>query len=63
VRIRDVATKAILADLSPPAIHLTWWLWQPDLPRDRELNVEIIAEDKGTSWGQWEAVAWPYLLR
>lgn len=63
VSIRDAATKEILADLTPPPVHPAWWAWQPDLPVGRELAIEIIAEDKGTGFGQWQAVGWPHLLR
>ncbi len=49
--------------MDPLSMRLTWWAWHPDLPLDRELTVEIFAEDKGTAWGQWMALAWPHMLR
>lgn len=63
VVIRDAVSKEILAQLDPPPIHIAWWAWQPDLPTGREITIEIVAEDKGAAWGQWQAVGWPHWLR
>lgn len=63
VFIRDEATKEILAELAPPPIRLTWWEWEPRLRSERARTVEIIAEDNGAGWGQWQALAWPQVQK
>jgi hypothetical protein len=63
VVVRDATTKEVLSQLTPPPIRITWWAWHPDLPQDRELTVEIVAEDKGSGWGQWLALGWPHTLQ
>jgi hypothetical protein len=63
IQIRDAATKQALAEMAPPSVRESWWAWHPDLPQGKELDVEIVAEDKGTGWGQWIAVAWPHMLK
>ena len=61
--IQDAVRKEILAKMEPPPIRDTWWVWRPELPTDRQLTVEVIAEDKGSGWGQWMAVGWPHVLQ
>ena len=61
--IRDAGTKEVLAQLSPLPTRINWWAWHPELPMNRELNVEVFVEDKGTDWGQWLAVGWPHSLQ
>ena len=51
-----------MTELKPPVLHTAWWLWRPDLPQGRELNVEVLAEDEGVGFGQWQALGWPHLL-
>jgi hypothetical protein len=63
LQVRDAATKEVLAQMDPPPVRTTWWAWRPDLPEGKELNLEIVAEDKGKGWGQWIAVAWPHALK
>ena len=63
VFIRDEATKEILAELAPPPIRLTWWEWEPRLRSESARTVEIIAEDNGAGWGQWQALAWPQVQK
>jgi len=63
VQIRDVETKTVLAELTPAPVHATWWVWRPTLPAGRPLNVEIVANDAGTQFGQWLAVGWPEFLK
>jgi len=63
VVVRDADSKEIYAQLDPPPIRVVWWAWRPELPLDRELNIEIVAEDKGSGWGQWLALGSPHILR
>jgi hypothetical protein len=63
ILVRDAATKQTLAELTPPPVRVQWWAWHPDLPTGKELNVEILVEDKGSGWGQWLAIGWPHILR
>ena len=63
VTIRNTATGEVLAALNPPPVRMAWWAWRPDLPPGGDITIEVVAEDKGTGWGQWAAVAWPHLLR
>ena len=63
IGIRDATSKQVLAQLDPPPIHITWWAWRPNLPLDREITIEIFAEDKGSGWGQWLALGAPHILR
>jgi hypothetical protein len=63
VTIRNTATGEVLAELNPPPVRTAWWAWRPDLPPGGDITIEVVAEDKGTGWGQWAAVAWPHLLR
>lgn len=32
----------------------------PELPAGHEITIDVIAEDKGRGWGQWQAVGWPH---
>lgn len=61
--IRDTVTKEILAELNPPPVRTEWWPWRPDLPAGRAISIEIIAEDRGTGFGQWQAVGWPHQIQ
>jgi hypothetical protein len=61
--VRDAVSKEIFAQMSPPPVHTAWWAWHPDLPQGREITVEVLAEDKGSAWGQWLAVGSPHTLR
>jgi hypothetical protein len=63
VMVRDAATKAVLAQLDPVPMHVNWWAWRPELPVGREVTIEVVAEDKGAGWGQWQAIGWPHALR
>ncbi len=59
--VRDAVSKQILAVMDPPPRRETWWAWRPALPEGRKITVEIVAEDKGSGWGQWMALGWPHL--
>jgi len=67
VTVLDAATKQVLARIDPmpktTAWRAVWWAWAPNLPAGHELTVEIIAQDKGTGWGQWMALGWPHQLK
>jgi hypothetical protein len=63
VVVRDAVTKQIYSQLTPPPVREAWWAWNPDIPTGRELSLEIFAEDKGSGWGQWLALAWPHQIR
>lgn len=63
VVVRDFATKEVLAKNDALPHEQTWWAWRPNLPQGRDIAVEVIAEDKGTGWGQWMALGWPHGLR
>ena len=63
IAVRDAVTKKILAQMNPVLMRTTWWIWWPDLPEGTGLDVEVVAEDKGIGWGQWEAVGWPHIIR
>jgi len=62
--VYDAASKKVLAhmDHRTPAPS-AWWAWRPRLPHDKEISVEIIAEDKGAASGEWMAVGWPHWVR
>jgi hypothetical protein len=61
--VRDAASKEVLSEMDPPPIRMAWWAWHPDLPTGREMDVEVVAEDKGSGWGQWLALGWPHALK
>lgn len=63
VIVRDATSRDVYAHIDPAPVHESWWAWRPDLPHDREITIEVVAEDKGTAWGQWQAVGWPHALR
>jgi hypothetical protein len=63
VSVRDAATKELLSQMAPLPKCLTWWAWHPDLPKGHEMTVEVMVEDKGSTWGQWIALGWPHVLR
>jgi hypothetical protein len=59
--VRDAGSQEVFAKLDPVPLATSWCLWHPDLPSGRELNLEIVAEDKGSGSGQWLAIGWPHL--
>ena len=61
--IRDAATQKILAEANPPPLITAWWAWRPDMPASGAADIEIIAEDNGTGYGQWLAIGWPRQMR
>ena len=61
--VRDAQTKQVYAQLDPPPARTTWWAWRPDLPKNRDLTLEIEAQDKGPGWGQWLALSQPRTLK
>ena len=63
VVVYDAASKEVLAKMDPMPAHVTWWAWHPDLPMAHEITIEVVAEDKGTGWGEWQALGWPHMLR
>ncbi len=63
VTVRDAATKVVLAQLDPLPMRGSWWAWRPSLPQGREIDIEVVAEDKGAGWGQWQALGWPHKLK
>lgn len=63
ILVRDAVSKEIFAQMTPPAVRVAWWVWAPELPVGRELDVEVFAEDKGSGWGEWLALGWPHALR
>jgi hypothetical protein len=63
IMVRDTVSKEVLAQMAPPPVRGAWWAWYPDLPAGREIAVEVLAEDKGSGWGQWLALGWPHALR
>ncbi len=63
ITVRDAVTKEVFAQLDPPPVHTTWWAWRPELPLDREITIELVAEDNGSGWGQWLALGSPHALR
>ena len=60
VRIRNAASKETLAELVPPPARMDWWAWLPELPAGQEMDIEIVAEDKGRGFGEWQAIGWPH---
>lgn len=60
--VRDAVSKKVYAQLDPPPVRTAWWAWRPELPKGRELTVEIYAEDKGPGWGQWLALGQPHVI-
>jgi hypothetical protein len=61
--VRDAGSKEVLAKMTPPPVHPTWWVWHPNVPLGREITVEVLAEDRGSGWGQWLAVGWPHAFK
>ena len=62
ITIRDALSKEVLAQMDPPPVHTTWWAWRPELPMGRGIDIEVLAEDKGSGWGQWMALGSPHVL-
>jgi hypothetical protein len=60
--VRDVASREVYARLAPMPVRVNWWAWHPDLPLDRDITVEVFAQDNGSKWGQWLALGWPHIL-
>ena len=63
VEVRDSITQQVLARIGSLPNSRKWWAWHPDLPEGREITIDVFAEDRGTGWGQWIALAWPHKLR
>jgi hypothetical protein len=61
ILVRDAASKEVFAKLAIVPAGSSWRIWHPDLPADRELNLEIVAEDQGSGPGEWLAIGWPHL--
>jgi hypothetical protein len=60
----NAKTGELIAALAPPPIRTKWWAWRVDLPTAQpDLTVNIVAEDMGRAWGQWEAIGMPHLLK
>lgn len=63
IRVTDRSTGVILAQLRPPPIQQTWRMWRVPLRPSEALEVEIVAEDAGSGWGEWIGVGAPSLLK
>ena len=64
VKVVDVASGEILALLSPPPVHMKWWVWKISLPEGRSnMKIMVVAQDNGASWGQWQGIGVPHLLK
>ena len=62
VKVVNVKTGDLIAALSPPPLRSHWWAWHIDLP-PTALDLEIIAEDQGRGWGEWQAIGAPHFLK
>src|SRR5262249_50056343 len=60
VTIRDAGTRQTIAELRPAPVRTSWWVWAPKLSIAPDSQIDIVAEDNGRGWGQWQAVAWPH---
>jgi hypothetical protein len=64
VKAVNAKTGALIAAMAPPPVRRQWWVWRVDLPTAQpDLTVNIVAEDRGRNWGQWEALGMPHLLK
>jgi 4-amino-4-deoxy-L-arabinose transferase-like glycosyltransferase len=63
VKVLNSKTGKVIASLDPPPIRVDWWVWNVDLPREPNLSIEIVAEDRGTAFGQWLAIGQPHTVR
>jgi hypothetical protein len=62
VTVTDKQGGNVIGSLSPPPVLDAWAAWKVPLPR-REMEVEIVADDQGSGWGQWMAVGMPFGLK
>jgi hypothetical protein len=63
LKVVNAKTGELIAALAPPPIRMKWWAWRVNLPTQPDLTVNIVAEDMGSAWGQWQAVGMPHFLR
>lgn len=65
LKIVDAASGETLRELDwPPMRTDRWGVWRVKLPDDAGgRSLELVAEDKGTGWGMWLAVAAPHAIR
>ena len=64
LKVVNARTGELIASLSPPPMRIHWWVWRVDLPTAQpDLTVNIVAEDMGRAWGQWQALGMPHLLK
>ena len=63
VVIRDHATHRTIAQLNPPPNLSLWAIWRIDLPPGKSSQVDVIAQDDGSDWGQWLGIGLPVRLK
>jgi hypothetical protein len=63
VKVLNARTGEVTASLDPPPVHTDWWVWNVALPREPNPGIVIVAEDRGTGFGQWLAVGQPHNVR
>jgi len=65
LKLLDLDSGQVVAELSPvPEIYTRWKVWVATLsPAGRARRLAVVAEDAGTGWGEWMAVADPEEIR
>jgi hypothetical protein len=61
--VRDHATHRILAETRPlPHLRL-WNIWRLPAPSGTTDEIDLIAVDEGTGWGEWFGIGFPIALK
>jgi hypothetical protein len=63
VKVLNARTGKVISSNDLAEAHTNWWVWDVALPPESDLSIEIVAEDRGTGFGQWLAVGQPHALR
>ncbi|HEX7362883.1 MAG TPA: glycosyltransferase family 39 protein [Bryobacteraceae bacterium] len=52
-------TGAVIAELKPPPNTPRWAIWRPHISPLKPTQIDVVAKDEGTGWGQWLAIGYP----
>jgi len=62
IAVIDSRSGDTVAQLRPPPILAKWRAWKIPLPK-HDMQLEIVAQDQGSAWGEWLAIGMPHALR
>jgi hypothetical protein len=48
-----------IAELNPPPNTPRWAIWRVDISPAKPTQIDVIAKDEGTAWGEWLAIGYP----